>query len=110
MRLLQTSSKNPLTVLHDTLRVGKTRVTLDTVLYAFLDGATPEEIATRYPSLHLADVYGAIALYLDHREEVDGYLRLRAQEDEHRRAANVARYDLVALRERLLKRNAGPKG
>ncbi|MEW5830264.1 MAG: DUF433 domain-containing protein, partial [Chloroflexota bacterium] len=33
------------------VRISGTRVTLDTVIYAFLDGATAEEIAQQYPSL-----------------------------------------------------------
>ena len=41
--------------------VGKTRVTLDTVVAVFDRGAIAEEIVHRYPSLKLADVYGAIA-------------------------------------------------
>ena len=39
------------------VRIGKTRVTLDTVISAFLDGATAEEVVHQYPSLNLADVY-----------------------------------------------------
>ena len=34
-------------------RVGETRVTLDTVIGAFLDGAAAEEIVFQYPSLDL---------------------------------------------------------
>ena len=36
------------------MRVRGTRVTLDTVLSAFSEGATAEEIAQRYPSISLA--------------------------------------------------------
>lgn len=45
-------------------RIGGTRVTLDSVVYAFQQGATAEEIAQQYPALKLADVYGAITYYL----------------------------------------------
>jgi uncharacterized protein (DUF433 family) len=58
-------------------RVGGTRVSLDSVVYAFLDGSTPEEIVQQYPSLDLADAYAAVTYYLNHRQEVDGYLRER---------------------------------
>ena len=61
------------------VRVGKTRVTLDTVVAAFLDGATAEEIAQQYPFLLLADIYHVIGHYLRHRPEVDTYLRQRQQ-------------------------------
>jgi uncharacterized protein (DUF433 family) len=42
------------------VRVGNTRVTLDTVIIAFKEGATAEEIVSQYPSLLLADVYAVI--------------------------------------------------
>lgn len=59
---------------HGVVRVGQSRVTLDLVVGAFLEGATAEEIAMRYPSLALGDVYAAAAYYLRHRQEVDAYL------------------------------------
>ncbi len=51
------------------VRVGKTRVTLDTVVAVFKQGATPEEIVYRYPSLKLADVHATIGFYLNHQQE-----------------------------------------
>ncbi|WP_287673359.1 MULTISPECIES: DUF433 domain-containing protein [unclassified Microcystis] len=57
--------------------VGKTRVTLDTVVSVFNQGATAEEIVNRYPSLNLADVYATIAFYLKHQSEVEAYLQQR---------------------------------
>jgi len=62
------------------MRVGGTRVTLDTVVGAFNDGASAEDIASMYPSLDLADVYAVIAYYLRRRAEVDAYLRRREEE------------------------------
>ncbi len=64
------------------IRVGKTRVTLDTVISAILDGATAEEITHQYPSLDLADVYSVIAYYLRRRAEVDAYLQQRREQAE----------------------------
>jgi uncharacterized protein (DUF433 family) len=58
-------------------RVGGTRVTLDTVIVAFLHGATAEEIAQQYPSLNLADIYCLIGYYLRRPSEVESYLRKR---------------------------------
>lgn len=48
---------------HGVIRVGKTRVTLDTVVAAFDEGATAEEIVQQYPTLLLADVYSVIGYY-----------------------------------------------
>ncbi len=39
------------------IRVGGTRVTLDSLVAAFLNGATAEEIGHQYPSVALADVF-----------------------------------------------------
>lgn len=56
------------------VRVGKTRVTLETVLTAYKMGRTPEQIVKSFPTLQLADVHATIAYYLLHKEEVDKYL------------------------------------
>jgi uncharacterized protein (DUF433 family) len=86
--------------------VGKTRVTLDTVVAVFNQGATAEEIAYRYPSLNLADVYATIAFYLKHQQEVDVYLQQRQKQAQDIRAMNQARFDPQGLRDRLLARKA----
>ena len=62
-----------------TLRVGGSRVTLDTVVGAFDAGASAEEIVERYPSLDLATVYEVIAYVLRHRPVVDEYLATRRE-------------------------------
>lgn len=46
--------------IHGVMRVGNTRVTLDSVIAAFQAGATSEDIVRQYPSLQLADVYYVI--------------------------------------------------
>lgn len=89
---------------HGVIKVGKTRVTLDTVVAAFEEGATAEEIVQQYPTLLLADVYSVIGYYLRRREEVDTYLRLREQKAEQVRRENEARFSPVGIRERLLAR------
>ena len=63
---------------HGVYRVGDTRVMLDSVLSGFAEGDSPETIRQNYPSLSLEEVYGSIAYYLGHREEVEGYLRRQA--------------------------------
>jgi uncharacterized protein (DUF433 family) len=86
------------------VRVAGTRVTLDTIVAAFGEGATAEEIAQQYPSVSLADVYAVIGYYLRQAERVDAYLgerRVRAQEV---RQENERRFDPHGIRERLLAR------
>lgn len=34
-------------------------------------GLSPAQVAEQYPSITLADVYAALAYYLDHREEIE---------------------------------------
>lgn len=51
------------------------RVALESVVYQFLQGESPEGIAQAYPSLSLLQVYGGITYYLAHREQVDEYLK-----------------------------------
>jgi uncharacterized protein (DUF433 family) len=86
--------------------VGKTRVTLDTVVSVFNQGATAEEIVNRYPSLNLADVYATIAFYLNHQSEVESYLQQRQQQAQKIPVINQGRFDPQGLRDRLLARKA----
>ncbi len=52
-----------------------TRISLDSIIYAFQRGAAPESIVRSFPLLTLEEVYGAITFYLAHEQEVDAYLR-----------------------------------
>lgn len=94
----------PLTLHDGVVRVGGTRVTLDTIVAVFRQGATPEELVHRYPSLRLGDVYGVIAFYLHHQGEVEAYLQQRQQQSQQIRISNQARFDPQGLRDRLLAR------
>ena len=55
--------------------VGDTRVSLESIVYAFLDGQTAESIQQSFPLLTLEQVYGAITYYLAHRATMDAYLQ-----------------------------------
>ena len=56
--------------------VAGTRVSLDSIVLAFLEGLSPETIVTEcFPVLTLEQVYGAITYYLAHRAEIDRYLQ-----------------------------------
>jgi uncharacterized protein (DUF433 family) len=87
-----------------TLRVGKTRVPLDTVVHAYEDGASPEEIVRRFDTLKLADVYAVVGYYLEHRDEVQAYLERRRQQGEEWQRFWQARCSPEEIRERLLAR------
>jgi uncharacterized protein (DUF433 family) len=55
-------------------RMADSRVSLDSVVYAYWEGKSPEAIAEEFPTLSSEQVYGAIAFYLRNREEIDEYL------------------------------------
>lgn len=91
------------------IRVSKTRVTLDTIVAAFLEGLTAEEIAVQYPVVPLADVYSVIGYYLHQKKRVDSYLKRREKFAEKVRRQNEARFDQSGIRERLLARKKNGK-
>lgn len=91
------------------VRVRNTRVTLDTIIMEFIEGATAEEIAQQYPSLYLADIYSVLGYYLRRRSEVEAYLSWRQQQAEQVRRQNEARFDPHGVRNRLLARRANEK-
>jgi uncharacterized protein (DUF433 family) len=61
-----------------TIRVTGSRVSLDSIIWEYQQGASAEQIHDSLPSLKLADMHAAISYYLNHREEVDEYLRQQA--------------------------------
>lgn len=67
-------------------RIAETRVSLDSVVYAFRRGTSPESIQRSFPSLTLEQIYGAITFYLSHQEEIDQYLLDGEAEHEKLRA------------------------
>ncbi len=90
-----------------TIRVGQTRVPLETVIYAFNEGASAEEIALRYSTLELADIYATITYYLQHSRAVNEYLdRQESRGKDARRKIEANQPDARALRARLLARRS----
>lgn len=86
---------------HGAARVGGTRVLLETVIYAFLDGDTPEVIQESYDAITLADVYGVITYYLNHREEIDEYIRQVEEDSEQiRRKIEADRPEMFRAQKR----------
>jgi uncharacterized protein (DUF433 family) len=88
------------------MRVGGTRVTLDTVVGAYQRRRSAEEILESYPSLQLADIHAVISYYLRHRNEVDEYLERRRQQAEEVRRENEARWPSEGFWEELQARKA----
>lgn len=56
------------------MRIAGTRVTVNQIAALYKQGEPPEEIATHFPQLHLAQIYSALAHYHAHRNQVDAEL------------------------------------
>lgn len=107
MSLVVTAEPAPLTADADgVMRVGSTRVTLDTLVAAYREGMTPEGIVEQYPSLRLGQVYSVIGYVLNHTEEVENCLCDRQRLADKVRQENEARFDPVGVRDRLLARRS----
>jgi len=82
------------------------RVSLDSIVYAFQRGASPESITRSFPIVTLEEVYGALTFYLANKDAVDEYLKREESEfeklREQRRAANPELHRKLeeAMRER----------
>lgn len=107
MNLVIQAPPVPLEIKEDgVVRVTGSRVTLDTVVGAFNEGASAEEIVEQYPSLALTDVYAVLNYYLHEKQTVDAYLSEYRQRGEQIRREVEARFSPVGIRERLLARRA----
>jgi uncharacterized protein (DUF433 family) len=81
--------------------VSGTRISLDLIVYGFREGCSPETIREDFEGLTLAQVYGAIAFYLDHQADIDAYLLQRKEQwAELERQGTPASPDLHARIER----------
>jgi len=76
----------------DNYFVRGSRVSLDSIVYGFLDGESPETTRDNFPTLTLEQIYGAIAFYLGHQSEIDAYLKKKgaAFEDSRRSQTHVS--------------------
>jgi len=79
-----------------------TRVSLDSIVYCFKAGDSPETIRQNFSCLTLEQVYGAITFYLAHEQEVDANI-LEGEQEIQRSAPGLreSRPELHARLERL---------
>ena len=78
-----------------------TRIPFDTVIYAYLDGASPEQIVSSYDTLALADVYAAVAYYWRNKDRVHEYLAARQKASVEKQHEDAARFPGNGAWERL---------
>lgn len=69
-------------VADDAIRLKGTRVGIETVVRDYQEGASPEEIALRYPTLSLEQIHATITYYLAHLDQVEAYLQRVQQHQE----------------------------
>ena len=86
------------------MRIGETRVRLDTVVTAWKLGDSAEQIAENFDVLNLADVYAVISYYLNNRDEVERYLSENQQAGDVLRAELELNFPTAGIRKRLLAR------
>ena len=67
------AAKSYVEYLQETYQVAGTRISLDSIVYSFQRGLSPESIVQSFPLLTLEQVYGAIAFYLANHSEIDAY-------------------------------------
>ena len=91
------------------VRVGTSRVSLDVVVEQYENGMSVDELVRAYDTLTPAEVYGVIAYYLRHRDEVRAYLHRREAEATATRTALEADRPRIS-RDELLARRAAPEG
>lgn len=89
-----------------TVRIGQTRVTLDSIVTLYREGCTAEEIVEQFDCLSLADVHGAIAYLLTHQADVDRYMAERDSQAVALRHDAEKNSNQRGVRERLLARQA----
>ena len=114
MRIVNTNTKRfcfpesvPLSQWEDgSVRVGGTRVTLDTIVARFKQGYTTEYIQQGFPSLTLVQINETIAWYLNHKAEADEYLEERYAEGEKLRQKIESDPEYIARRQELHRRMA----
>ncbi len=97
----------PVREVEGVLKVGDTRVSLDTVVYHFNNGADAAEIQDQYDSMSLAQVHAAIAFYLHNKAEVDAYIAKHEADRERFWKEHEAKYPPTITREMLLARKNG---
>lgn len=88
------------------VRVGGTRVTLDTIICAFELGFSADEIAEQYPTVPLCDIHSTIGYYLRRKNEVDEYLAERAALAAKLKTEIEREFPTDGIRRRLLERRA----
>lgn len=83
----------------DDIRLRGHRIGIESILYAYIHEAmTPEEIAARFPTLSLEQVYATILYYLRNKDRLDAYLTAWLEHGDRMRAEQAANPTPAMLR------------
>lgn len=85
------------------IRIAGTRVGIEHVLHEYLSGASPEELALRFPTVSLEQIHATITYFLAHRQQVIAYLQTvwqQQSQDWERQAADPSPF-VESLRHKL---------
>src|SRR5947209_5205535 len=70
----------------DDIRIKGHRIGIESILYEYIHrGQTAEQIAQRFPTLSLEEVYAAILYYLHNKEQVTAYVAEWLEDSRRRR-------------------------
>jgi uncharacterized protein (DUF433 family) len=94
---------------HGAMRIGHSRVLLDSIVAGFEQGHSPETLQQQYPTLSLEEVYGAITYYCAHTDAVHTYLKRQDELWGAWRAKSATRSSPVVERLRALQASEAPK-
>jgi uncharacterized protein (DUF433 family) len=92
---------------YGTLRIGATRVALESVIGLFEQGASAEEIALRFDTLALHEIYATLGYYLGHRDEVRDYLDRQRESSARARSEAERRFPPAQVRALIARRSKG---
>ncbi len=93
----------------DTYRVAGTRISLDSLVYLYREGISPEGMVESYPTLTLEQVHGALAYYLANQKEIDHYLaRADAVAETQHQESRRSNAELIAKLRRMRHANQIP--
>lgn len=77
------------------------RVPIDRIVWEYWNGEDPQCIQSHYPTLTLQEVEGAIAFYLNHKDEVDKVIQENKRGEEEWIAAHPTPPEIKAKYDRL---------
>jgi uncharacterized protein (DUF433 family) len=105
MTLMLTAESPPLSVDDKgSVRVAGSRVLLEFIVHDHEQGLTAEQIAERYTSIGLADVYAVLSYYLRHKSQVDDYVTRRNTEAAQLRSLIEKKQNKTPKKDELLAR------